>query len=94
MYSLTTTDLLEGCGEGVVHLTSPGRPTDIGFQLGKACYSCRVRVEGGGMFFTSSVSSLSLLFLFLPCPSLLTPTISAISFLPFSGRRHKMTHKG
>ena len=24
-----------GCGEGVVYLTSPGHPTDIGLQLGK-----------------------------------------------------------
>ena len=27
-----------GCGEGVVYLTSPGRPTDFGLQLSKACY--------------------------------------------------------
>ena len=27
-------------GKGVGYLTSPGRPTDIGFQLGKACYPC------------------------------------------------------
>ena len=27
-------------GEGVVYLTSPGSPTDIGLQLGKACYPC------------------------------------------------------
>ena len=25
-----------GCGDGVVYLTSPGRPTDIGLQLGRA----------------------------------------------------------
>ena len=29
-----------GCGEDVVYLTSPGRSTDIGLQLGKACYPC------------------------------------------------------
>ena len=29
-----------GCGEGVVYLTSPGRPTVIGLQLDKACYPC------------------------------------------------------
>ena len=29
-----------GCGEDV-YLTSPGRPTDIGLQLGKACCPCR-----------------------------------------------------
>ena len=27
-------------GEGAVYLTSLGRPTDIGLQLGKACYPC------------------------------------------------------
>ena len=29
-----------GGGEGIVYLTSTGRPTDIGLQLGKACYPC------------------------------------------------------
>ena len=29
-----------GCCEGVVYLTSPGHPNDIGLQLGKACYPC------------------------------------------------------
>ena len=29
-----------GSGNGVVYLTSPGRPTKIGLQLGKACYPC------------------------------------------------------
>ena len=29
-----------GWCEGVMYLTSPGRPTDIGLQLGKACYPC------------------------------------------------------
>ena len=29
-----------GCGEGVLYLTSPGRPTAIGLQLGKACCPC------------------------------------------------------
>ena len=29
-----------GWCEGVVCLTSPGRLTDIGLQLGKACYPC------------------------------------------------------
>ena len=30
-----------GCGEGVVYLTAIGHLTDIGLQLGKACYPCR-----------------------------------------------------
>ena len=29
-----------GWCEGAVYLTSLGRPTDIGLQLGKACYYC------------------------------------------------------
>ena len=29
-----------GWCEGAVYLTSLGRPTDIGLQLGKACYLC------------------------------------------------------
>ena len=29
-----------GCGKGVVYFTSPGRPAEIGLQLGKACYPC------------------------------------------------------
>ena len=29
-----------GWCEGAVYLTSPGRPADIGLQLGKACYPC------------------------------------------------------
>ena len=31
---------VDGWCEGVVYLMSPGRPTDIGLQLGKACYPC------------------------------------------------------
>ena len=31
---------LVGWCEGAVYLTSLGRPTDIGLQLGKACYPC------------------------------------------------------
>ena len=29
-----------GWCKGAVYLRSPGRPTDIGLQLGKACYPC------------------------------------------------------
>ena len=41
-----------------------------------------------------SVSSLSFIFLFLPCPSRSSPLPSLLSLLPFSGNWHKMTHKG
>ena len=80
-------------GEGVVYLMSPG------FQLILAYSWARpfILVAGkgrGGMF-------LFLLFLhFIPVPlsclslCFISSTISSISFLPFSGRWHKMTHKG
>ena len=59
-------------------ITSPGRPTNIDLQLGKAC----ILVAGkGGEIFISSVSSLSFLFLFLPCPSL-TSTLLHVSLVP------------
>ena len=35
-----TGNVVVGWCEGVVYLTLPGRPTDIGLQLGKACYPC------------------------------------------------------
>ena len=44
-------------------------------------------------FLVSSVFSLSIIF-FLPCPFFISSAISFISLLPFSGRWHKMTHKG
>ena len=47
-----------------------------------------------GNIFISFVSSLSFLFLSSLFLSLISSTISSITFLPFSGRRHKMTHKG
>ena len=80
-----------GCGKGVAYLMSPGRPTDIGFQLGNACYPCS-RVEGECFYFFC-------FFTFIPVPlSSLSfsfiSTISSVSFLPFSWRQHKMTHKG
>ena len=31
---------LVGCGEGVMYLMLLGRPKDIGFLLGQACYPC------------------------------------------------------
>ena len=36
---LTVLGVVGWC-EGAVYLTSPGRPADIGLQLGKACYPC------------------------------------------------------
>ena len=84
-------DRVVGWCEGVLYLTSPGRPTDIGLQLGKACYPCS---RWGGCFYFFCF------FTFIPVPlsslslSFISSTISFIFFLPFSGRQHKMTHKG
>ena len=38
-WSIIVTGVVRWC-EGVMYLASPGRPTDIGLQLGKACYPC------------------------------------------------------
>ena len=65
----------------IVYLTSLGGGgglTDIGLQLGKACYPCS-RYGWRGDVFISSVSSFSFLFLFLPCPSLSSPPLSLFS---------------
>ena len=72
-----------GWCEGVVYLMSPGRPTDIGLQLGKACYPCS-RLGYRGNVFISSVSSLSFLFLFLPCSSLSSLRLSLLSLFSLS----------
>ena len=43
-FNFTSAFLLQlgvvGWCDGVVYLSSPGRPTDIGLQFGKACFSC------------------------------------------------------
>ena len=38
--SFQNTPIQIGWCEGAVYLISLGRPTDIGLQLGKACYPC------------------------------------------------------
>ena len=48
----------------------------------------------GGNVFISSVPSFSFIFLSPLSLSFISYTISSIYLLPYSGRRHKMTHKG
>ena len=80
-----------GWCEGVMYLVSPGHPI-LAYSWARPA----ILVVGkgrGGMF-------LFCFFSFIPVPhsslflSFISSTISSISFLPFSGRRHKMTHKG
>ena len=56
-----------------MYLMSPGQPAEIGLQLGKGLLSLQqVKVEGE--YFSGS--SLSFIFLFLPCPSRSSPLLS------------------
>ena len=82
-----------GWCEGVVYLISPGRPTDIGLQLERPAILVAGKGRGGMFYFFCffTIIPVPLSFLFL---SFISSTISSLSFLPFSGRRHKMTHKG
>ena len=52
------------------------------------------RIVARGPLVISSVSSLSFLFLSSLSLPFISSAISSVYFLPFSGRRHKMTHKG
>ena len=61
-----------GWGKDVMYLASQGHPNEIGIQLGKACYPCRLRWN----VFVSSNSSLSF---FLPRPSFSSPLLSHLS---------------
>ena len=80
-------------GKGVMNLASPGHPTDLGFQLGNACYPCSWWVREGMFlfllflhFYSFSSFSVSLFFI--------SSAISSVSLLPFSWRWHKMTLRG
>ena len=78
---------------GVAYVT---RASNWGYWLtvGQGLISLQqVRVEGGVFIFSVSLLSFSFALSFLSF-SLISSTISSISLLPFSGRRHKMTHKG
>ena len=51
-----------GCGEGVVYLTSLGRPTDIGLQFSWARPTILVAGKGRGVVFIYSLSFWSSFF--------------------------------
>ena len=70
---------------------------DVNVQL-RLAYSCArpaILVAGkgrGGMFLSLLFLHFHSCFSFFLSLSFISSTISSISFLPFSGRRHKMTH--
>ena len=77
-----------GCGKGSCILHHWGIQLILAYSWARPTILIVGKDRGG--ISISSVSSLSFLFLFLPCPSLSSPLLS---LLPFSGRRHKMTSR-
>ena len=81
------------CGEGLVYRTSLGHPTDTGLQLGKYC--CLIAGKSREEMFL-----FLLFFHFHSCSSFFSVPLFYLLyylfrlFTPFSGKRHKMTHKG
>ena len=82
-----------GCGKGVVYLASWVVQLILAYSWARPAILVAGKGGGGSFYFycfftfiSVPLSSLSLYFISF--------TISSISFLPFSGRWHKMTHKG
>ena len=75
-----------------MYLHHPGVQLILAYSWARPAILAAGKGRGENVFI-SSVSSLSFIFLFLPCPSFTSSTISSNSLLPFSGRQHKMTHK-
>ena len=71
-----------GCGEGVVYLMSSGIQLILAYSWARPAIF--VAGKGRGVCFYSSVSSLSFLFLFLPCPFLSSPLLSLLSLFSLS----------
>ena len=80
--SCIVTGSSKGCRYGY-YLLLPGHPIDIGLQLCKACYPCSRQGLKRNVFI-SSVSSLSFLLLFLPCPPLSSPLLSLLFLFSLS----------
>ena len=77
-----------GWCEGAVYITSPGRPI-LAYSWAMPAVLVAGRIEGECFYFFCFFS-----FIPVPLSSLSLSFISSISFLSFSERRHKMTHKG
>ena len=89
-YGFTLVGVVEW-GRGVVYLTSPGRPVDIGLQLFKAYYPLQqVRVQGECFYFFCFFTFIH----FTSSPVPIFDLLYYLFYLPFCGRQHKMTHKG
>ena len=90
-FALDLSDGVVGCGKDVVYITSLRRPADImAYSWARLAILVAGKRRRGCFYFIC-------FFAFIPVPlSFLSFSFisSSISFLPFSGRRHKMTHKG
>ena len=71
-----------GWCEGIMYLTSLGRPTDTGLQLARPAILVAGKGRGGCFHFFSFL--LSFLFLFLPYSSLSSPLLSFLSLFSLS----------
>ena len=80
-----------GWGKGVVCLTSPSVQLIFAYIWARPAILAEGKGRGEMFLFLLFLHFHS--FSFLHCPSLLSPLLSPISLLSFSGRRHKMTHK-
>ena len=65
-----------------MYLTSRGRPTDIGVQLGKTCHLVAGKGRRGMFLFLLFLHFHS--FSFLSCPSLSSPLLSLLSLFSLS----------
>ena len=81
------------CDEGIVYFMTPRHPTDIGLQLGKACYPWSRKGQRGIFLF---LLFLPFHFYFYSCffPVPLFHLLYYLFCLFFSARWHKMNHKG
>ena len=72
-------------------LTSPGVQLIFAYIWARPAILAEGKGRGGMFLFLLFLHFHS--FSFLHCRSLLSPLLSPISLISFSGRRHKMSHK-
>ena len=82
-----------GCGKDVVYLSHRGVQLILAYSWARPAILVAGKGRGGMFYFFC-------FFTFIPVPlsslslSFISTAVSSVPFLPFSGRRHKMTQKG